>query len=91
MEPSSYERLKKNHICTPLYPNVAKIKGIAGPRRTKGELAVLCCEPLATKGMRRLIFPACRGIALAKTERVNNTAILKVLLEFTNNDVLKCL
>jgi hypothetical protein len=50
-------------------------------RGVKGEAVVLYCEPLTTKEMR------CPRLS----QRVNNTAILRALLEFTNSDVLRCL
>ena len=50
-------------------------------RGVKGEAVVLYCEPLTTKEVR------CPRLS----RRVNNTAILRALLEFTNSDVLKCL
>jgi len=54
---------------------VLQIQGV------KGEAVVLYCEPLTTKEMRRPRL----------SRRVNNTAILRALLELTNSDVLKCL
>jgi len=48
-------------------------------RGAKGEAVVLYCEPLTTKEMWRPRL----------SRRVNNTAILRALLELTHSDVLK--
>jgi hypothetical protein len=74
------------------YPIVAKVEDAAPVKRlrisqgrhirgVKGEAVALYCEPLTTKEM----------LCPRLSRRINNTAILRALLELTNSDVLKCL